>query len=174
MIKAICLHMKTISTSQTWWSNCYKQKPKASWPGPEEIAGVMQFSAFKKKKEKKKNPCILSTWLRATVLKNSSMPVWRDGTWVLSLLLPSIPRMKEISRHSRDESRLKPTPIGHTTESLEIIECYLWLAQCKKSLDVNSGNPYTTKLIFLTSLDQQLLNKIFFPFVILSKHFYFP
>lgn len=61
MIKAICLQMKTVSTSQTWCSKCYKQKPKASWPGPEEIAGVMQFSAFKKKKEKKK---IRAYWVR--------------------------------------------------------------------------------------------------------------
>ena len=76
--------------------------------------------------------------------------------------------MKRTSRDPRDASRLKPTSIGHT-KTLQMTEGYLRLAQCKKSLDINPGSTYATKLIFLTSLDQLLLNKIFFPFVILLQ-----
>lgn len=62
--------------------------------------------------------------------------------------------------HSWAESSLKLMSMGHASESLRITG-YVNLAQCNKSLEVNSGNPYATDFIFITSLDQLLLSRVF-------------
>lgn len=79
------------------------------------------------------------------------MPVWSG--WKMGLKLsPSVPW--------RAESSLKLISMGPTTESLRITG-YLQLAQDKQSFEVNSGNPYATDFIFVTSLDQLLLSRVF-------------
>lgn len=65
------------------------------------------------------------------------------------------------SRDSRAELSLNSISVGHSTESLQITESHLQLAQYKEAFEVGSGNPYATDFLFVASLDQLLISRIF-------------